>query len=194
MTDSMLAQGTHLRILAALAITATAAVAGGTATVTDAAHGLATGDRIAIGDEHVAVTRIDADTFSFPVAGTGVVAGPISYKPLLDIAPKTFSGPGGAASVIDATNLSSTAKRKRVGLKDEGQMTFTVNYTNDNAAHLALRAARANNALADFELEFEDGTVWTFGGYVLQFQLSGSVDGLIEGSVSVEIDGEVTEL
>ena len=32
----------------------------------------------------------------------------------------SFQGPGGQAQVIDVTNLSSTAKEKRMGLRDEG--------------------------------------------------------------------------
>ena len=36
-------------------------------------------------------------------------------------------------------------------------------------------------------------TVLVMKGYVLGFPISGSVDGLIESSVTIEIDGEVTE-
>ncbi len=38
-----------------------------------------------------------------------------------------FSGPGGQASVIDITNLNSTAKEKLVGLRDEGQVSLSLN-------------------------------------------------------------------
>ena len=37
----------------------------------------------------------------------------------------SFQGPGGQASVIDVTNLASTSKEKRVGLRDEGQLSLT---------------------------------------------------------------------
>ena len=38
-----------------------------------------------------------------------------------------FSGPGGQAAVIDVTNLNSTAKEKLVGLRDEGQLSLSLN-------------------------------------------------------------------
>jgi len=38
----------------------------------------------------------------------------------------SFQGPGGQASVIDVTNLASTAKEKRVGLRDEGQLSLSL--------------------------------------------------------------------
>jgi hypothetical protein len=40
---------------------------------------------------------------------------------------KSFTGPGGSATVIDVTDLQSVAKEKRMGLPDEGQLQITSN-------------------------------------------------------------------
>lgn len=108
---------------------------------------------------------------------------------------KTFSGPGGSASVIDTTDLSSTAKEKRMGLADEGQLSFTMNYIPTNAQHMALRSDRASRVKRNFQLVFTDSgaTTWDFAAFVTGFSVAGGVDGVIEATVTLEITGSITE-
>jgi len=121
------------------------------------------------------------------------VGDPVVFERICEI--KTFSGPGGSATVIDTTDLCDTAKTKRMGLADEGQLSFTINYIPQDTAHAALRAARASRELTSFKLTFTDSpaTVWEFAGFVAGFSVSGSVDGVIEANVTIEISGEITE-
>lgn len=123
--------------------------------------------------------------------GTG--SGPIVYATIPEI--KSFSGPGGSASVIDVTDLSSTAKEKRMGLADEGQLQLTINYIPDNTVHMALRADRASRAKTPFQILFTDVglTTWSFNAYVTGFNVSGGVDGVVEAQVTLEITGAITE-
>ena len=109
---------------------------------------------------------------------------------------KNFTGPGGAAAVIDVTDLSSLAKEKRMGLADEGQLSFVLHYIPSDTQHAALRAARASRVETNFQSEFTDAspsTVWSFSGFVTNFSVSGSVDGVIEGNVTIEITGAIVE-
>lgn len=107
----------------------------------------------------------------------------------------SFQGPGGQASVIDVTNLASTAKEKRVGLRDEGSLSLTLHFDPDNAVHQGLRNDRANRTRQAFRITFtdEDPTQWTLNGYVTQFSVQGGVDAVLEASVTIEIDGDITE-
>jgi hypothetical protein len=107
----------------------------------------------------------------------------------------SFQGPGGQASVIDVTNLASTAKEKRVGLRDEGSLSLTLHFDPDNAVHQGLRNDRANRTRQTFRITFtdEDPTQWTLHGYVTQFSVQGGVDAVLEASVTIEIDGDITE-
>lgn len=109
---------------------------------------------------------------------------------------KSFSGPSGSASVIDVSDLSSTAKEKRMGLKDEGQVSLTIQYIPQNAVHAAMRADRSNRTLRNFQIDFTDSptTTWQFSAYVLSFATSGSVDGTVEANVTLEISGDVVEV
>ena len=108
---------------------------------------------------------------------------------------KTFSGPGGSATVIDVSDLSSTAREKRMGLNDEGQLSFTINYVPTNTQHALLRTQRASRELTSFQLVFTDtgNTTWDFEAYVNGFSVSGAVDGVVEANVTLEISGSITE-
>jgi hypothetical protein len=103
----------------------------------------------------------------------------------------TFKGPGGSATVIDKTDLDSVAKEKMMGLPDEGQLQFDINYDSTNTTHAALLAARAARTLKDFTLVFSNADEATFSGYVTNFEVSGGVDALISASVTIEISGAV---
>lgn len=109
---------------------------------------------------------------------------------------KTFSGPSGSAAVIDVTDLSSLAKEKRMGLADEGQLSFTINYIPSDTQHALLRTKRASREETNFRMVFTDdspSTTWTFGAFVTGFAVSGAVDGVVEANVTLEITGAITE-
>ena len=107
----------------------------------------------------------------------------------------SFQGPGGQAAVIDVTNLASTAKEKRVGLRDEGQLSLTLHYNPDDLVHQGLRTDRANRVRRQFKITFTDTNpaTWTFYGYVTHFSVQGGVDAVVQASVTIEIDGDITE-
>lgn len=118
---------------------------------------------------------------------------PITYNDIGNIT--SFTGPGGQASVIDVTNLDSTAKEKLMGLPDEGQFSIDINLDPDNTQHQALRTARANRALTYFKITLTDtspATAITFQGYVLGFSINGSVDQVVKATVTIEVDGPVS--
>jgi hypothetical protein len=105
-----------------------------------------------------------------------------------------INGPGGQASVIDITNLASTAREKRMGLPDEGQVTFNIQLDPDLATHQLVRNARANRQKSEFRITLTDTTptTLTFAGYVLNFSISLAVDDVVKASVVIEVDGPVT--
>lgn len=107
---------------------------------------------------------------------------------------KDISFRTGSASVIDTTDLSSTAKEKRMGLADEGQMTLTLNWLPTNAVHAEIDLAKSDRQSRNFEIILTDGGAYTytFSGFVLGVSLSAGVDGVLEASVTVEITGAVT--
>ena len=94
----------------------------------------------------------------------------------------SFQGPGGQASVIDVTNLASTAKEKRVGLRDEGQLSLSLHFNPDDTVHQGLRTDRVNRTRRQFRNTFPataPAATWTFSGDVTQFSVTGWVDSMV---------------
>lgn len=104
-----------------------------------------------------------------------------------------FDGPGGSASVIDATHLGSLAKEKLIGLPDEGQFSFNVNFIGGDPGQVGLRNDRQNRTLRNTKVIFPDSstTTATFAAFVLSFSTSGAVDDKVSGAISLEITGLV---
>ena len=109
-----------------------------------------------------------------------------------------FSGPGGQAAVIDVTNLNSTAKEKLVGLRDEGQLSLSLNLSFSDTAQTAIRTDRANRTKRKCVIKFNDSTVdltrtkAVFDAYCLGFSISGAVDNKVSAAAVIEITGAVT--
>lgn len=111
---------------------------------------------------------------------------------------KSFSGPSGAAAVIDVSHLGSTAKEKLIGVRDEGQFTFECNFqTSAGNLHKTLRDARAARTKKTFDVLLTDSAVdgnpsaLYFGGYVISVPLSGGVDAAVTQSMTLEISSNV---
>ena len=105
-----------------------------------------------------------------------------------------FTGPGGAAAVIDVTHLLSTAKEKLPGLRDEGQLSMSLSFAATNTAQKAMINDRAARNRRCWQIHFSDtATSVCFGkGYVLQFSVSGAVDQKVSANAVIEIDGAVS--
>ncbi len=118
---------------------------------------------------------------------------PTVWTTIPDVKDLTFRS--GSASVIDTTDLSSTAKEKRMGLADEGQCTFTLNFRPKNNAHAELVQAKADRQSRDFKVVLTDTptpTTYYFTGFVLSVPISAGVDAVIESNVTIEITGAVS--
>lgn len=119
---------------------------------------------------------------------------PATYTTIDEV--KSFNGPNGSAAVIDVTDLSSTAKEKRMGLQDNGQLQMTLNWIPSDTQHAELMAAKADRQTRSFRITFTDAspaTTWTFSAYVTSISIQGSVDGVVEANVTLEITGDITE-
>ena len=105
-----------------------------------------------------------------------------------------FTGPGGQAAVIDITHLTSTAKEKMMGLRDEGQLTLTLNYDATNTGQAALLADRASRSKKKALIKFSDTAthIAVFDGYCLAFSITGAMDNKVSANAVIEIDGAVT--
>lgn len=108
---------------------------------------------------------------------------------------KSFSGPSGSANVMDMTVLTSTAKEKRMGLPDEGQITLDCNLmTSAAGGQQLMRADRTARVARGFIIQLNDATTSRVRGvaYCTGFSISGSVDDVVKASITLEITGGLT--
>lgn len=106
---------------------------------------------------------------------------------------KGFDGLGsGSAAVLDSTDLDSERKEKVYGLGDEGTLSLTMNYIENDAGQLLLQKARDDQATASFEIVVNTKK-FAHDGLVLTTPITVGTDTLMEMTASVEITGKVTK-
>jgi len=188
-------------------VSITGVTLGAVTKVTATAHGLSVGDVVTfasitgtteLNGQTAMVTAVEGDddfwvnidSSSYTDYTSDGTATPNDYTIVGEIV--DWDGPSGEAAVIDTTHLTSTRREKLMGLPDEGQITFSVNFQPDDAGQQAVRAARNDRQVRNWRLTYSDATVQTFEGFALGFSTSGGVDGKVDGNITVEISGEVT--
>ena len=105
---------------------------------------------------------------------------------------KDFNQGGAAAAVRQVTHLKSVAVEKRKGLPDGGNMSLTLNRIFSDIGQQTVWAARASRKAFGFQITFIDASAMAFKAFVTEFGTSGGVDADVQGSIQVDITGEVT--
>ena len=206
----MEAQGTKIEIGtgSGSAVTTVTAAPGYPTIITKTAHGLTDGtvatlsafagtDAALMNGQVVVVKNVTANTLAVDIDTTGKTLTaangtltPVAYTQIGDVT--DWDGPGGSSAVIDKTHLLSTRKEKFAGVPDEGQLSLSINFDPSGAGIEAAQAARIARAEKDFKITYSDDQTATFSGYVLAVTSSGSVDGKVSGSITIEVTGAVT--
>lgn len=117
---------------------------------------------------------------------------PTTYTALSNVI--SIDGPGGSSSEIDITNLSSSAKEFKIGLKDEGTLSVELNYDPSDTGHTGLLSDRDNRTRRSFQIVLTDSgaEVWSFEAYVQEARLSIQPDNVTKLNITLRISGPVT--
>jgi hypothetical protein len=107
---------------------------------------------------------------------------------------KDFTFAGGTSNEIEKTTLCSQAKEFVLGLQDNGNFNFNMNYKMSDPAQQELMTARADRMPRWFELEYPDMSKSVFQAYVKEFNRSGAQGQIITAAVSTRITGPVTDI
>lgn len=189
------------------ALTITAISPGNPTIITSAAHAQTNGNVVALAaivgtmastlnGASYAITNITTNTFAINVDTTGLTytsggtATPATYTNIKNV--KSYSGFDGMASEIDVTNMQSTAKEIRLGIQDFGKFSMNAHVDFSDAGQNAVRAARASGAQKNFKVNYPNGLVASFVAYVKGTPQSGSVDAVVDGTIELRINGDVT--
>lgn len=109
---------------------------------------------------------------------------------------KTWSGLGGNAPTIDVTDLKSTSRQKKIGLRDPGDLTLGINYNASTAISPGIRAmevdagARTRKKLAiKWSTVDANGLGMKVDAYCGGVSIEGSEDNVVTGSVQLTLYG-----
>jgi len=110
-----------------------------------------------------------------------------------------ISGPSLSADTIDVTSHDSPGGYREFiqGLKDAGEVTFTINFIPTEATHDAstgLLKDYNDGTLRNFQLVFPDpgNTTWSFAAVVTGFEPSEPTDDKLSADVTLKISGQPT--
>lgn len=107
----------------------------------------------------------------------------------------SFNGPTGSANIIDITALDSTAKRKLVGIRDEGQLSLDILLDTSDAQQTKLRVDRAARTIGIYDIKLTDSTVQPtgmfFDAYITGFSVTGGVEQAVKASIQMELTSAV---
>jgi predicted secreted protein len=121
---------------------------------------------------------------------TTIAPGADVFIPVGEVVNST--GPDGEANEIEVTSSLSLAKEFLVGLPDEGNISLDMILVPADAGQVALRAAKNNQGLRNFQITLPDGTVLDLKARVKSFTMSGGTDDKWTASTALRISGPVT--
>lgn len=128
----------------------------------------------------IAISNEDATATAYASATFKTIGGVLNIPEL-----------GGDRSVIDTTDLSSTAKTKLPGLIDNGSITFNLNYLEGDQGQDEAQEAFGSGELRWIKVTLPSpaAKAWHCMGFVKGFKVSGDMDAKIAASLAVELSG-----
>lgn len=104
--------------------------------------------------------------------------------------------PGISVDLVDATtNSSPNGFREKIpGLKDLGEITFTINWHDDEATHQALWDMQQASELGSWQVafpQFDTNNLFDFDAYVTGLPMASPIDGLVVQNVTLTGTGNI---
>jgi hypothetical protein len=106
----------------------------------------------------------------------------------------------GEAEEFEVTGYASTAIEVRLGLPDEGTITFALNYVPSDPQHEGLLADRdslatATPILRNFRVILPNtAKTFSLGAYVKQFTIDPQLKDAVKAHVSLRVSGSITRV
>lgn len=134
------------------------------------------------------VVNTGAESNGISAHGTIIKRNGTAIAELKDITPPALT-----RKPIDTTTHNSDDDSYVVGIRRKGELQFMLNWRpSGEATHDAttgLLDAWASGSKDQYEIDFPDGAVWLFSGFVTNIAPKQPVDGVQEASVSIRPSG-----
>lgn len=134
------------------------------------------------------ITNTGAESNGISAHGTIIKRNGTAIAELKDITPPALT-----RKPIDTTTHNSDDDSYVVGIRRKGELQFMINFlpsgeaTHDGTDGLLDAWATGSKDL--YEIDFPDGAVWLFSGFVTNIAAKQPVDGVQEASVSIRPSG-----
>jgi len=134
------------------------------------------------------VINTGAESNGISAHGTIIRRNGTDIAELRDITPPPLT-----RNPIETTTHNSDDDSYVVGIRRKGELQFMLNFLpSGEATHNALGGlltAWADGTKDLYEIEFPDGAIWLFSGFVTNIAPTAPVDGALEASVSIRPSG-----
>lgn len=136
---------------------------------------------------------IDVDTRAYGTWTSAGTATPVTWTQIKELV--DFKPTDPAVTKLDKTNLDSAAMEWSAGIVNNNDISFSIRYVSTDPGLIAAKAAFNAGATKQFKLVAPNADTYSFQGFFLKCPAipSGGVDKLLEGNISVQIDGTVTK-
>ena len=103
------------------------------------------------------------------------------------------NGPSTSVAVVDVSNQESVARRKLATLLDSGMVTFNLYWEPESVQDQALFAVyqTAPPVLRSYKIQWPDGQVWLFAGYLTKFAPASKIAGALVSACEIVIDNQI---
>ncbi len=134
---------------------------------------------------------IDINTVGLTITIGTATATPSAWIQIKEV--KGINPSGGTASVIDVTDLDSTAMESLTGLQDHGTLGFDINILETDAGQAACLAAFAASTSKNFKIVTALPKTRTFSASITKWPTipTHAVNGVQVGSAEIKISGAV---
>lgn len=101
---------------------------------------------------------------------------------------------GGDPEKVEVTTLADSVKKYIPGIRDLGDLAFKFLYDNsgENSNYRILRGLQEANTVANFKVEYPDGTAHTFSAYVNVKMDAATVNAAMTFTASMSLQSDIT--
>lgn len=105
-----------------------------------------------------------------------------------------IKGPGLELGTVDITphKLSDYYREVLPTLISPGTLSFTINYVTGDTTHEGLKTDAEDRVKRNFQIEWPDGEVNGFAGYITKFNKAAGIESAIAMDVEISITGAIS--
>jgi len=117
---------------------------------------------------------------------------PPEYNELAEIT--NITPPNFEVDDVDVTHMQSPNRTREFisGLIDPGEASFEMNWIPGSATDILLINLKTEGTVANWKMEWSNGTYWEFVGYVKGYEPSAETEDKMSATCTIRVSGDIT--